>query len=109
MKTQALSEQFRAKGFQIVPPEEEADVYLVNSCTVTGTGDQKSRQAVRRFKRLHPQSIVVLTGCMPQAYPDQANTLAQADIVTATAIAKKSLTRSMNTSSLASVFFRCSP
>ena len=81
-ETQALSEQFRAKGFQIVPPEEEADVYLVNSCTVTGTGDQKSRQAVRRFKRLHPQSIVVLTGCMPQAYPDQANTLAQADIVT---------------------------
>ena len=51
-ETQALSEQFRAKGFQIVPPEEEADVYLVNSCTVTGTGDQKSRQAVRRFKRL---------------------------------------------------------
>ena len=108
-ETQALSEQFRAKGFQIVPPEEEADVYLVNSCTVTGTGDQKSRQAVRRFKRLHPQSIVVLTGCMPQAYPDQANTLAQADIVTATAIAKKSLTRSMNTSSLASVFFRWLP
>lgn len=80
-ETQALSEQFRAKGFQIVPPEEEADVYLVNSCTVTGTGDQKSRQAVRRFKRLHPQSIVVLTGCMPQAYPEQATTLAQADIV----------------------------
>lgn len=80
-ETQALSEQFRAKGFQIVPPEEEADVYLVNSCTVTGTGDQKSRQAVRRFKRLHPQSIVVLTGCMPQAYPEQAGALTQADIV----------------------------
>lgn len=80
-ETQALSEQFRAKGFQIVPPEEDADVYLVNSCTVTGTGDQKSRQTVRRFKRLHPQSIVVLTGCMPQAYPEQATMLAQADIV----------------------------
>lgn len=80
-ETQALSEQFRSKGFQIVTPEEEADVYLVNSCTVTGTGDQKSRQAVRRFKRLHPNSIVVLTGCMPQAYPSQANVLSQADIV----------------------------
>ena len=80
-ETQALSEQFRSKGFQIVTPEEEADVYLVNSCTVTGTGDQKSRQAVRRFKRLHPNSIVVLTGCMPQAYPSQANILSQADIV----------------------------
>lgn len=80
-ETQVLSEQFRAKGFEIVPPEETADVYLVNSCTVTGTGDQKSRQAVRRFKRLHPQSIVVLTGCMPQAYPEQADALVQADIV----------------------------
>ena len=80
-ETQALCEQFRAKGFEIVPPEEEADFYLVNSCTVTSTGDQKSRQAVRRFKRLHPQSIVVLTGCMPQAYPEQAQALTQADIV----------------------------
>lgn len=80
-ETQALSEQFRAKGFEIVPPEEEADVYLINSCTVTGTGDQKSRQAVRRFKRRRPQSIVVLTGCMPQAYPEQADALTQADIV----------------------------
>ena len=82
MKHRPYPSSFEQKGFKSFPPEEEADVYLVNSCTVTGTGDQKSRQAVRRFKRLHPQSIVVLTGCMPQAYPDQANTLAQADIVT---------------------------
>ncbi|MBQ8027162.1 MAG: tRNA (N(6)-L-threonylcarbamoyladenosine(37)-C(2))-methylthiotransferase MtaB, partial [Clostridia bacterium] len=60
---------------------EDADVYIINSCTVTAESDKKTRQAVRRFKRQHPQSIVVLTGCMPQAYPQAAAELDAADIV----------------------------
>ena len=66
----------------IVPHTEEADVYIVNSCTVTAESDRKTRQAVRRFKRNHPDSVVMLMGCMPQAYPEQAKALTEADIVT---------------------------
>ena len=80
-ETQALSEALAKEGFLIVPESEEADVYIINSCTVTAESDNKTRQAVRRFKREHPKSVVVLTGCMPQAYPEAAKELLQADIV----------------------------
>lgn len=80
-ETQALSEALVKEGFIIVPDNEEADVYIINSCTVTAESDKKTRQAVRHYKRLHPDSIVVLTGCMPQAYPQAAEELIQADIV----------------------------
>lgn len=80
-ETQAMGEFLARNGFEIVPHTEKADVYIVNSCTVTGTGDKKSRQAVRKFKRQHPESLTVITGCMPQAYPEKAEELSQADIV----------------------------
>ena len=80
-ETQALSEALIREGFQIVPHSEDADVYIINSCTVTAESDKKTRQAVRRFKRQHPDSTVVLTGCMPQAYPEAAAELDSADIV----------------------------
>ncbi len=80
-ETQALSEALAREGFLTVSCNEEADVYIINSCTVTAESDKKTRQAVRRFKRQHPESIVVLTGCMPQAYPNAAAELDCADIV----------------------------
>lgn len=80
-ESQAMSEKAAANGFEIVTVGEEADVYVVNSCTVTAESDRKTRQAVRKFKRNHPESIVVLTGCMPQAFPQDAEHLEQADIV----------------------------
>lgn len=80
-ESQALGEALMKEGFIIVPESEKADVYIVNSCTVTAEGDKKTRQAVRKYKRLHPESTVVLTGCMPQAYPKAADELIQADIV----------------------------
>ena len=81
-ETQVIGEALADAGFLLVPPKEEADVYIVNSCTVTAESDKKTRQAVRRFKRLHPDALVLLTGCMPQAYPQAAEALTQADIVT---------------------------
>lgn len=81
-ETQTISEALVKHGFLIVPESEEADVYIINSCTVTAESDKKTRQAVRRFKRNHPDSVVVLTGCMPQAYPKAAEELLEADIVT---------------------------
>lgn len=80
-ESQAMSEKAAANGYEIASADEEADIYVVNSCTVTAESDRKTRQAVRRFKRNHPESIVVLTGCMPQAFPQDAERLEQADIV----------------------------
>ena len=80
-ESQAMSEKMAANGFEVVAPDEDSDVYVINSCTVTAESDRKTRQAVRKFKRNHPESIVVLTGCMPQAFPQDAEKLEQADIV----------------------------
>ena len=80
-ETEYMAETLKNAGFQIVPPNEEADYYIINSCTVTATADQKTRQNVRKFKRQHPSSVVILTGCMPQAFPEQAKELYEADIV----------------------------
>lgn len=79
--SQAVTEVFAAKGYEVVGSYAQADIYIVNSCTVTAESDRKTRQAVRRFKSMHPESIVVLTGCMPQAFPKSAQELPQADIV----------------------------
>ena len=64
-ETEVLAELFRARGYEIVPPDGEADVCLLNSCTVTSTGDQKTRQLLRRMKKKNPGVIGVLTGCYP--------------------------------------------
>lgn len=79
-ESQAIGEALTKKGFEITN-DKKADVIIVNSCTVTASADQKTRQAVRRFKRNNPDSIVVLTGCMPQAYPEKSNELIEADII----------------------------
>ena len=64
--TQAMLECFRAAGYLVVPFDGEADVYVVNTCTVTGTGDRKSMQIARRLRREHPDSEVILAGCLAQ-------------------------------------------
>lgn len=79
-ESQAISEALAKRGYETVT-EGKADIFIVNSCTVTASADQKTRQAVRRFKRNNPDSIVVLTGCMPQAYPEKSKELLEADII----------------------------
>ena len=64
--TQAMLELFRAAGYAVVPFSENADVYVVNTCTVTGTGDKKSLQLARRLRREHPESEIILCGCLAQ-------------------------------------------
>ena len=80
-ETQLMAESLEAEGFEIVSHEQDADVYIVNSCTVTAVSNQKTRQSLRSFKRAHPDSITVLAGCMSQAYPEKAQALAEADII----------------------------
>ena len=64
--SEAMLEAFLARGYTLAPQGAPADVYVVNTCTVTGTGDQKSLQAVRRFKRQNPLGELVLAGCLAQ-------------------------------------------
>lgn len=80
-ESQAIGEKLKKRGYEIVDGKENTDVVIVNSCTVTAESDRKTRQAVRRFKRQNPNGIIVLTGCMPQAYPEKAKELLEADIV----------------------------
>ena len=79
----ALQEMMQSKGYCIVDFNSEADVYLVNSCNVTETSEKKSISLVKSIKNKHPDSIVVLTGCFPQAFPDKAKNTS-ADIVCGT-------------------------
>ena len=80
-ETGALEQMFRSAGFTIVPEGEAADVFVVNSCTVTNFGDQKSRKWLRRAKRENPGAVTVLTGCYPQAFPEEAAQFLEADLV----------------------------
>ena len=83
-ESNAMLEDFCRHGYLPAGEEEPADVYVVNSCTVTSNGDQKSRKWLRRMKREHPGAVTVLTGCYPQAFPQEAAAIPEADIVTGT-------------------------
>ena len=63
---QAMEKILHGFGHEIVTAEEDADAYIVNSCTVTATADKKTRQLIRHLKRLHPTSLVAVCGCMVQ-------------------------------------------
>ena len=79
-ESQAMEELLRARGHTLVPFEDQADAYLINSCTVTAVSDKKSRQAVRQVRRRAPEALIALCGCYPQVSPDQAAALG-ADLI----------------------------
>ena len=64
--TEAMLESFERAGYTPVDFEDKADVYLINTCTVTGTGDKKSMQTIRRVARLHPNAAIIVAGCLAQ-------------------------------------------
>jgi threonylcarbamoyladenosine tRNA methylthiotransferase MtaB len=65
-ETQKILESFEARGFEVVPFDSPADVYVINTCSVTQSAEAKSRQTVRRAARQNPKAIVVMTGCYAQ-------------------------------------------
>lgn len=84
-ESEAMLESMEQGGFQPAEREEQADVVVVNSCTVTAQSDQKARQALRRAKKQNPGAVAVLTGCWPQAFPGEAEAFLEADVVLGTA------------------------
>ncbi|MBM3279798.1 MAG: tRNA (N(6)-L-threonylcarbamoyladenosine(37)-C(2))-methylthiotransferase MtaB [Candidatus Handelsmanbacteria bacterium] len=69
-EVEAFAAGFAGQGFEVVPFGDRADLYVVNTCTVTGSGDADSRKAVRRARRANPQATVVATGCYAQRQPE---------------------------------------
>lgn len=80
-ESQEMTEMLNKNGYFVVDSKEDADVYIINSCTVTAESNRKTRQAVRHFKSKYPDAAVVLTGCVPQAFPDEALGVKEADII----------------------------
>ena len=83
-ESEALAQLFREARYEVVEPSEEADVVVVNTCTVTNTGDSKSRQAIRRMIKTHPKSVVVVTGCYAQTTPGEVLNIEGVDLVLGT-------------------------
>lgn len=85
-ETRAMMKLMAGAGYdtiEYIPGETRVDdgVIVINSCTVTGESDRKLRQLLRRCRRDNPGAVLVLTGCMPQAFPETAEGFAEADIV----------------------------
>lgn len=70
-ESEAIVELFAEKGYEIVGIDEEADVYVINTCTVTNFGDKKSRQLIRKVKRQNENAIVAVVGCYAQTAPQE--------------------------------------
>ena len=80
-ESEAMLEALLAAGHTQALPGERAQLVVLNSCTVTAESDRKVRQALRRERRMNPGAVIVLTGCMPQAFPEEAAALLEADLV----------------------------
>lgn len=83
-ETEALREIFVEKKYEVVDDDRFADAYVINTCSVTSLASRKSRQAIRRLKKLNPDSIVAVTGCYAQASPDEVSSIEGVDIVIGT-------------------------
>jgi len=83
-ESQAVRECFAAAGYDTALESSKADIFVINSCTVTSGGDQGVRNQLRRIRRENPDAVVVLMGCLPQASPEAADRLSEADILLGT-------------------------
>ncbi|MDO4396274.1 MAG: radical SAM protein, partial [Clostridia bacterium] len=83
-ETEALKEQFKNAGYEIVNEDDFADVYVINTCSVTNMSDRKSRQYIRKMKRVNPSSIVAVTGCYAQVSPEEVAGVEGVDVVAGT-------------------------
>ena len=76
-----MAEQFIDNNYEIVKFEEFADVYIINTCTVTNMSDRKSRQIIRRAKQINPNSILVATGCYAQTAQEELEKITDIDLI----------------------------
>ena len=80
-ESQAMREDLLRHGYVPSKDKEHADITIINSCTVTSVSDAKNRKLIHRVRRENPEGIVVLTGCMPQAFPEEMERFTECDII----------------------------
>ncbi|WP_169081979.1 tRNA (N(6)-L-threonylcarbamoyladenosine(37)-C(2))-methylthiotransferase MtaB [Paenibacillus sp. PL91] len=90
--TEAIWQLFKNEGYEQVDFESTADVYLINTCTVTNTGDKKSRQIIRRAVRRNPDAVIAVTGCYAQTSPAEIMAIEGVDLVIGTQDREKIMT-----------------
>lgn len=83
-ETEAMSELFKKAGYCEVSFDEFADVYVINTCTVTAMSDRKSRQMIRRAKRVNPNAFLVVCGCYAQTAPQEVAKIKDVDLILGT-------------------------
>ncbi|OCA92506.1 tRNA (N(6)-L-threonylcarbamoyladenosine(37)-C(2))-methylthiotransferase MtaB [Pseudobacillus wudalianchiensis] len=83
-ETEAIWQLFKGQGYDRVEFEAIADVYVINTCTVTNTGDKKSRQVIRRAVRKNPDAVICVTGCYAQTSPAEIMAIPGVDVVVGT-------------------------
>lgn len=83
-ESEALCIKFRDRGYEIVGETDYADIYVINTCTVTGLADRKSRQYIRKMKKKNPDAVVAVTGCYAQVSPEEVRAVEGVDIVSGT-------------------------
>ena len=79
-----MKKKKKKRGYTIVDSNEEADIYVINTCTVTNLGDRKSRQYIRRAKKLNQDAILVVVGCYSQVAPEEVEKIEDVDIIIGT-------------------------
>lgn len=83
-ETECLKTAFQKNGYEISDNQNDADIIVINSCTVTEYGDNGVLSSLRKIRKKLPSAVIVLTGCFPQANRDSAETVPEADIITGT-------------------------
>ncbi|MGD6961907.1 tRNA (N(6)-L-threonylcarbamoyladenosine(37)-C(2))-methylthiotransferase MtaB [Fictibacillus phosphorivorans] len=91
-ETEAIWQLFQAEGYERTDFDSTADVYVINTCTVTNTGDKKSRQVIRRAIRKNPDAVICVTGCYAQTSPAEIMAIPGVDVVVGTQDRSKMLT-----------------
>ncbi|MBW4827329.1 MAG: tRNA (N(6)-L-threonylcarbamoyladenosine(37)-C(2))-methylthiotransferase MtaB [Clostridiaceae bacterium] len=88
-ETEAMEEIFQKEGYKVVNPKESADIYVINTCTVTNLGDRKSRQFIRRAKKTNKDSTIAVVGCYAQVSPDEIEKIEGVDVIIGTSDKEK--------------------
>lgn len=83
-ETEAMTSLFKHRGYEIASFNDVCDIYIINTCTVTGEGERKSRQMIRRAHNLNPKSVILVTGCYSQVSPQKVKALEGVSIVMGT-------------------------
>lgn len=83
-ESEAIAELFAEKGYEVVSVEDKADIYVINTCTVTNFGDKKSRQLIRKVKRQNPDAVVAVVGCYAQTAPAELEAVEGVNLVIGT-------------------------